>query len=128
MNCDECMAECGICNGIIADLRARLAAAEAEAARLRAELAAAKVFPNGWPQPLFLHVEEDGAVCIEWIADDENGRERRVLFAWDPTEGASAVRTAQEGQTFDDGATAGRFLARCLDEARAALAPRGGGT
>lgn len=57
--------------------------------------------PNGWPQPTFMSTDEDGGLNIEWCFGEQGADDSwRVLFSWDPDEGAMVCRTTKERQDF----------------------------
>lgn len=57
--------------------------------------------PNGWPQPTFISVDDHGGLNIEWCFGAQGSPESwRVLFSWDPEEGAMICRTTEERQDF----------------------------
>ena len=70
-----------------------------------------RALPNGWPEPTFLSVDDDGALNVEWCADDCT-----ISFWWHPKEGAMATRTTGTDQSSDQTETAGMSLARWLNE------------
>jgi hypothetical protein len=78
--------------------------------------------PNGWPQPAFLAVDDEGALTIEWLI---NGATRdgdwRVLFSYDPKEGPHVIVTRRDSQECEqEPAKVGAFLAAALDLAKGA--------
>lgn len=86
---------------------------EKEIETLRAQLANAQKLPNGWPQPTFLNVDEEGALNIEWIIDNPD---TRILFVYDPKEGPMTCITPRIGaQTFKEGSEAIDFLRLKMD-------------
>ena len=54
------------------------------------------------PKPTFIWVGADGALNLEWCfggRQDEGADDSwRVMFAWDPDEGAMACKTTKDGQ------------------------------
>jgi hypothetical protein len=65
--------------------------------------------PNGWPQPTFMSVDDGGALNIEWLWSGE-----RILFVWDPAEGAMTCHTTRDGQEAKEGSEAAVFLSALL--------------
>ncbi len=59
--------------------------------------------PNGWPQPTFMSVDEDGCLCIEWCfpVGVSMPETHRVSFFYMPTEGPMALLTADAGQVVE---------------------------
>lgn len=74
------------------------------------KVAAAGRFPNGWKQPTFLNVEEDGSLAMEFFIGDD-----RLTFVWDPEEGAMTIKTACNDQEVVEGKKAALFLAKELE-------------
>jgi hypothetical protein len=70
------------------------------------------------PEPTFVSVDDDGSLNIEWCLGGPQGSPDswRVLFCWDPDEGAWAVRTTREGQTSAEGVSATRALVAWLSK------------
>lgn len=55
--------------------------------------------PNGWPQPHFLHIDNDGGLLIEWIFGEQGAEDSwRVSFSWDPDDGAYVIVTTKGKQ------------------------------
>ena len=54
--------------------------------------------PSGWPQPTFMSVSEDGSLNIEWCFGEGADDSWRVIFSWDPDEGAMICRTNKSEQ------------------------------
>jgi hypothetical protein len=64
--------------------------------------------PNGWPQPTFMSISEDGSLNIEWCFGTQGADDSwRVTFIWDPDlRSAQVIRTDrkdQESLCTDDG-------------------------
>jgi hypothetical protein len=98
-------------------------------ARGLARLKAALYLPNGWKQPTFLSVDDDGGLTIEWCFGGQGASDsERVMFTWDPKEGVMACRTTRDHQTIDRTVTAGTTLARLLGEATKRETKAAGGT
>lgn len=58
-------------------------------------------FPNGWPHPTFMYVDEDGTLSIEWIFGEQGAPSSwRVLFTWSAIDGAMCCRTCDAGQIY----------------------------
>lgn len=58
-----------------------------------------KFFPNNWPHPQFMSVDDRGALIIEWIFGKQGAENSwRVLFCWDPKEGAMCCKTIKSGE------------------------------
>lgn len=78
----------------------------------RARRERAERFPNGWAQPTFMSVDDDGAIHFEWCFGAQGSPESyRLLFMWCPKEGAMMCRTDRGGeQTHDETGTAAMTL------------------
>lgn len=61
--------------------------------------------------PTFTSVDDEGAISLEWIYGGD-----RILFVWDPREGAMAVKTFKEGQVSAEGLQAAIVLQAWLQE------------
>lgn len=60
--------------------------------------------PNGWPQPTFMSLGDDGSLNIEWCFGEQGADDSwRVMFCWDPDEGAMACKTTHDGQEHREG-------------------------
>lgn len=82
--------------------------------------------PNGWPQPTFLNVSEDGSLNIEWCFGEQGAQDSwRVMFCWDPEEGAMCCKTTHDDQESRGADTDDEEdIAQALDEW---LSPQTGG-
>lgn len=69
------------------------------------------LLPNGWPQPSFLHLTEDGGLLIEWIND-----ERRVSFygAYDDEPCFACLTSDEQRQEEAEGDAAAKAVAKWL--------------
>ena len=74
--------------------------------------------PNGWPHPTFMSVDDGGALNVEWCGGAGDNR-WRIMFVWDPEEGATSCHTTRGEQRSEEGAKAGIFLAELLEAAKA---------
>ena len=76
-------------------------------------------FPNGWPKPLLIDINEDGDLAIEWVifSTDPNDEYRIALF-WDSHDGVTVVKTTKAEQLCDTGISAMRTLTKWLEEAK----------
>jgi hypothetical protein len=76
-------------------------------------------FPNGWPQPTFFTIDDDGTIHLEWHFDGND----TITFFWNPEEGPMAIQHFGPHESLDETETAARTLSRWLTQRSA---PTGG--